>query len=76
MSIFNTQGEVNALDGHDALQQIVKYASILQRNQSANEGLAGRPSYNEEQKDELIRRALLTPEGKVALGQSMANPIR
>lgn len=76
MSLFNSVGEVNALDGHDALQQIVKYASILQRNQSANENLAGRPSYTEEQQNELVRRALLTSEGKVALGQAMANPIR
>jgi len=76
MSVFNTQGEVNASNDHDALAQIVKYASIIQNNQSANQGLAGAPSFTEEQKDELIRRALMTTEGKVALGQAMANPIR
>lgn len=76
MSLFNTHGELNASSDRDALAQIVKYASIIQNNQSANQGLAGQPSFTEEQKDELIRRALMTTEGKVALGQAMANPIR
>ena len=76
MSLFNTHGELNALSDRDALSQIVKYASIIQHNTSANQNLAGAPSFNEEQKDELIRRALMTTEGKVALGQAMANPIR
>jgi hypothetical protein len=76
MSIFNSQGEVNASSERDALSQIVKYASILERNQSANTGLAGQPSFSDEQKDELVRRALMTQEGKIALGQAMANPIR
>jgi len=76
MSVFNTHGELNATDNRDALAQIVKFASIIQDNQSANQSLAGQPSFNEEQKDELIRRALMTTEGKVALGQAMANPIR
>ncbi|MFA5023461.1 MAG: HK97-fold major capsid protein [Patescibacteria group bacterium] len=76
MSMFNTHGELNALNDRDALAQIVKFASIIQNNQSANQGLAGSPSFTEEQKDELVRRALMTQEGKVALGQAMANPIR
>jgi hypothetical protein len=76
MSLFNTHGELNAASDRDALAQIVKYASIIQNNQSASQGLAGQPSFTEEQKDELIRRALMTTEGKVALGQAMANPIR
>jgi len=76
MSVFNTHGELNALSDRDALSQIVKFASIIGQNQSANQNLAGQPSFSEEQKDELIRRALMSPEGKVALGQAMANPIR
>lgn len=76
MSLFNTHGEINALNQRDALEQIVKFASILQSNQSANQNLAGQPSFTEEQKDELIKRALMTQEGKIALGQAMANPIR
>lgn len=75
-SLFNTHGELNALNDKDALSQIVKYASIIQNNQSASQGLAGIPSFTEEQKDELVRRALMTTEGKIALGQAMANPIR
>jgi len=74
--MFNTHGELNAVDSRDALAQIVKFASIIQQNQSANQNLAGQPSFTEEQKDELVRRALMTQEGKVALGQAMANPIR
>ena len=76
MSLFTPHGELNANSESEALSQIVKYASILERNQSANHGLAGQPSFTDEQKDELIRRALMTQEGKVALGQAMANPIR
>lgn len=76
MSLFNTHGELNALSERDALAQIVKYASIIEKGQSANQNLAGQPSFTEEQKDELIRRALMTSEGKIALGQAMANPIR
>ena len=76
MSLFNTHGELNAANDRDALAQIVKYASIIQNNQSASMGLAGTPSFTEEQKDELVRRALMTTEGKIALGQAMANPIR
>lgn len=74
--MFNAQGEVNAMSAGDALAQIVKYASIIERNQSSNNNLAGAPSFTEEQKDELVRRALMTSEGKIALGQAMANPIR
>lgn len=76
MALFNTLGELNANSEKDALSQIVKYASILERNQSANHGLAGSPSFTDEQKDEMVRRALNTQEGKIALGQAMANPIR
>lgn len=74
--LFNTHGEVNSNNVKDALSNIVKYASILEDLQPSNMGRAQAPSYNDEQRDELIRRALLTPEGKVALGQAMANPIR
>jgi hypothetical protein len=76
MSLFNTHGEMNATGIKDALAQIVKYASILENMEPANTGLAQSPSFNDEQRDELIKRALLTQEGKIALGQAMANPIR
>lgn len=76
MSLFNTHGEMNANGIKDALAQIVKYATILENMEPANTGLAQSPSFNDEQRDELIKRALLTQEGKIALGQAMANPIR
>jgi hypothetical protein len=79
MSLFSTygqQGQLNAGSVQDALHQIVKYASVLNELQPSNTGLAQRPSVTSEQRDELIKRALLTSEGKIALGQAMANPIR
>lgn len=74
--LFNTQGEINANSVKDALAQIVKFASIIEETQSASQSLAGKPSFSDEQRDELIKRALQTEEGKIALGQAMANPIR
>jgi hypothetical protein len=80
MSLFSTYGkQAAALNGgsvRDALSNIVKYASILEELQPANTGLAQRPSYSDEQRDDLIKRAMMTTEGKIALGQAMANPIR
>jgi len=75
-TLFNRQGELNAGNLRDALSQLVKYASIIEETQSANQSLAGRPSFNDEQRDELIKRALTSEDGKIALGQAMANPIR
>jgi len=79
MSLFSTHGkggELNVGSTRDALQQIVKYATILEDLQPANTALAQRPSFSDQQRDELVKRALLTTEGKIALGQAMANPIR
>lgn len=75
-TLFNKQGDLNAGNLRDALSQLVKYASIIEETQSANQGLAGKPSFNDEQRDELIKRALTSEDGKIALGQAMANPIR
>lgn len=79
MSLFSTHGnsgQVNASSVSDALSNIVKYASILDELQPSNTGLAQQPSFNDTQRDELIKRALMTQDGKIALGQAMANPIR
>jgi len=76
MSMFNAQGEMNAASVKDALTTLAKYASILEENQPANTALAGQPSLNDSKTDELVSRAILTQDGKVALAQSMANPIR
>lgn len=74
--LFNTQGELNASNIQDALGQIVKYASIVEELQSSSDGAATAPSLSDTQRDEMIKQALMTQEGKIALGQAMANPIR
>jgi len=74
MNYFNNKGELNASSLKDAAMQIAKYASILEENQPANTGLANAPSSDE--MDSMIARALLTQDGKIALAQAMANPIR
>lgn len=75
--MFSPQGDVNASNVQDAFQTIAKYAAAMeQMNQPSNIALHSRPSFSNEQRDELIARALLTPDGKVALAEAMANPIR
>jgi len=76
MTLFDNTGELNAGNTAEALGQIVKLAGVLQENMPSNTGLSSAPSLTEEQRDDLIKRALLTQEGKIALGQAMANPIR
>ncbi len=76
MSLFNNRGEMNASSLRDALMTISKYASILEENVPSNMALAGQPGLNDEKRDELIARAINTQEGKIALAQAMANPIR
>jgi hypothetical protein len=76
MSLFSAQGEMNASNIKDALSTLVKYAAILEEGQPANTGLAGQPSINDNSRDDLIARAILTQDGKIALAQAMANPIR
>ena len=76
MSVFNGRGELNAASLRDALVTISKYASILDDHQPSNMHLAGQPGLTETQRDELISRAIVTQDGKMALAQAMANPIR
>lgn len=76
MSLFNNQGELNAKSVKDALSQIVKYASLIDDLSPSSSALADSPSFNESQRDEMIHQALETQEGKIALGQAMAVPIR
>lgn len=76
MNMFNSKGEMNASNLRDALQTLVKYAAILEENTPSNVGLAGQPSLSDEKRDELVTRAIMTQEGKIALAQAMANPIR
>ena len=76
MNMFNNQGQLNASSLRDALQSLVKYASILEENTPSNMGMAGQPSLSDDKRDELISRAIQTQDGKIALAQAMANPIR
>lgn len=76
MNYFNPKGEMNASSMKEALQNLVKYASILEENAPSNAGLAGQPSLSDDKRDELISRAISTQDGKMALAQAMANPIR
>lgn len=79
MSLFSSYGKQGQLGGSnvkDALAQIVKYASVLEDLQPSNSGLAQAPSFTDQQRDELVKRAMFSEEGKIALGQAMANPIR
>lgn len=73
--LFNSSGEVNAYDREDSIKQLIKYAHLVSHEPS-NYGMSSAPTFTEQQKDDLIKRALLTQEGKIALGQAMANPIR
>jgi hypothetical protein len=75
-NIFNTQGELSAGNVKDALSKIVKYASIIDELSPSSSSLTESPSFSESQRDEMIHQALSTTEGKIALGQAMANPIR
>lgn len=79
-NVFDRNGQLNAADKTEALQQLVRYASVLANTNSLTNipGSASSitPGYSEEQRDALLRQALQTQEGKVALGQAMANPIR
>lgn len=74
--LFNAQGQLNAGNLQEALTTLTKYASVLQEGLPANVSLAGQPSLNDAKRDELISRAIMTHEGKLALAQAMANPIR
>ncbi len=74
--MFDNKGQMNAGSFKEVLQNLAKYASILDDNTPSNQGLAGQPSLSDDKRDELISRAINTQDGKIALAQAMANPIR
>lgn len=76
MNMFNNRGEMNASSLKEAVSVLAKYASILEEGTPSNMGLAGQSDLSESRRDDLISRAINTQEGKIALAQSMANPIR
>jgi len=76
MNMFSNQGQMNASSLKDALQTLVKYAAVLEENTPSNMGLTGQVALSDDKRDELISRAIMTQDGKIALAQAMANPIR
>jgi len=68
-NMFNSKGELNAYSLKDALQTIAKYASIMEDNVPSNAALT--PSMSDDKRDELISRAIMTQEGKIALAQAI-----
>jgi hypothetical protein len=74
-SMFDSKGEINASNVKDAFALIAKFAQTMESGYPTNTGLTS-PSVSDNKRDELISRAILTNEGKLALAQAMANPIR
>jgi len=75
MSTFNNSGQLNAGSRAEAIQGLLKYANMLSGPNSAAVE-ADAPSFSDEAKEAMLAQALMSNEGKVALGQAMANPIR
>ncbi len=76
MNLFDNKGQLNAGSNAEALTLITKLASILADNQPSGSALAGSPSLSDTQMNDLMTRAVYTEQGKMALAQAMANPIR
>ena len=74
MALFNSKGELNASSVQEALQIIQKYASSIEDNAPSNLSLS--QGISDDRRNELVEKALLSHDGKVALAQAMANPIR
>jgi len=74
--MFDRNGQLNAYDKAEALSQLVRLANAISNNQPANAGTGSVRTYSDEASEAMLKRALETTEGKIALGQSMANPIR
>lgn len=74
MDFFNNKGELNAYDLQDAMQKIVRYASLIQDGAPSNISQVGQVS--DEEMDELVSKAIYSQDAKLALAQAMANPIR
>lgn len=75
-NLFDNKGELNAWDKKDAVRQLVKYAQLIASGSKQTGPAPSTHRYTEAQKEELLRMALTSERGKIALGQAMANPIR
>ena len=74
-ALFNRDGQMNAHDRAEALQGLIRYANML-GGPSSSAVESESPSFSDEQKEAMLAQALQSAEGKIALGQAMANPIR
>lgn len=74
--LFDNKGEINAWDKQDAIKQIAKFANLLASGANQSGPAPASQRYTESQKEDLLKMALTSERGKVALGQAMANPIR
>ena len=74
-ALFNRANQLNAHDRAEALQGLIRYANML--GGPANSAVESEaPSFSDEAKEAMLAQALQSSEGKIALGQAMANPIR
>jgi hypothetical protein len=74
--LFGSNGQLNASNMQDAFMQLAKFAAILEENAPSNLALAGQPVMDASRRDGLLDKAIMSQEGKIALAQAMANPIR
>lgn len=74
--MYNNQGQMNASSFKDLVLQMAKFASSLEDNMPSNAYRTGQMDLSDSKRDEMIAKAILTQDGKVALAQTMANPIR
>jgi hypothetical protein len=74
MSYFDSRGEINASSVKEAFALISKFASALE-NSPSNTGVTSN-NVPDADRDSLVAQAMSTQEGKLALAQAMANPIR
>lgn len=74
-NMYDSRGELNASSVKDALLAISKIAATLQDGQPVNSGLTS-SAVSDARRDDLILRSINSHEGKIALANSMANPIR
>ncbi len=68
---FDNKGQINASSMKDLASQLAKFASVMEDGSEAAPTRVSTAAA-----DDLIERAIYSQDGKVALAQAMANPIR
>lgn len=75
-NMFDNNNEMGGISTRDAMKGILRFAKILEEGMPSNATQTSRSTVTDQQRDELVRQAILDQSGKVALAQSMALPIR